>query len=136
MKKVMSPFNYRLDSSGMEHNSGVIVTVPGQSMTPKEILQRFRAGMPVGGSLVPLYESDDLDDLDDPTRDPNYDMTDLPEYVRKINERKKAFYEAKKASEEAGKTADDGGSDGKQKPAKPVQKIADEARYETQNLTD
>lgn len=137
MRKVLSPFSYKLDSSGMEHNSGLIVTVPGQSMTPKEILQRFRAGMPLGGGQVPLYESDDLDDVDDPTRDPNFDMTDVPEYVKKIQERKKAFLEAKeKASKEAADGSDEGGSERKTKPPKAVQELHDGPRDEPPTQTD
>lgn len=87
MRKVLSPFSYKLDSNGMEHNNGMIVTVPGQSMTPKEILRRFRAGMPLEGQ-APQWDNDDFDDIDDPTRNPDFDLTDVPEYLERVKERK------------------------------------------------
>nr|QJB18923.1 MAG: hypothetical protein [Microvirus sp.] len=48
--------------------------------------------MPIEGQ-EPVYENDTFEDIDNPQRDPNYDITDLQEYIDKV-ERKK-FYSSK-----------------------------------------
>lgn len=42
-----------------EPGGGKSMTIPDQSMSIQELLRRFRAGMPLEGQRVPLYEGED-----------------------------------------------------------------------------
>lgn len=47
-----------------EKGGGISMTVPDQSMSLKEILDRFARGLPVTGARVPMYdEEDDMPDI-------------------------------------------------------------------------
>lgn len=86
--KIISPFSFQFSDECCESNTGEIMTVPGQAQTPAELLRRFRVGMPLDGK-IPIYEDDTFEDEDNPMRNPDFDLTDIPVYVRKIEERKR-----------------------------------------------
>lgn len=50
----------------MEVNTKPSLTIPDQSMTIREILERYARGLPLGGQKVPIYngEDDDMPDLE------------------------------------------------------------------------
>lgn len=81
-----------------EVNDQPSMTIPDQTMSIREILDRFARGLPLGGQRVPVYngEDDDLPDLQ------HMDLADREEYMEsaadelrelktkiKINEKKK-----------------------------------------------
>jgi len=39
-------------------------TIPDQSMSVRELLQRYASGLPLGGSKEPIYEGEDGDGID------------------------------------------------------------------------
>lgn len=48
-----------VESQG-EINSKPSMTIPDQSLTIKQIVQRFASGRPLGGQRVPVYEGDEV----------------------------------------------------------------------------
>lgn len=44
-----------------ETNTGKSETIPDQSLTIKEILNRYAKGLPLGGEKIPLYDDEDLE---------------------------------------------------------------------------
>lgn len=60
----------------MEWNEEPSITIPDESFTVKEILERFTTGMPLSLSKQPIYDSEaSFDDIDE-TRDPAFDLAD------------------------------------------------------------
>lgn len=67
-----------------ELNEKPSMTVPGQSMTIREMLQRHAAGLPIEGAKVPLYEGDETMDDDELVGHPDLskmDLADRQEYI-------------------------------------------------------
>lgn len=64
-------------------NEGVSMTVPDQSMTIQEILQRYARGLPLGGQRVPMYEDDDIGAMPDIH---TMDLADRQEYFESVRE--------------------------------------------------
>lgn len=100
--KIVSPYSYNFGPNHMESNSQELVTVPGQSMTPKELLRRFGAGMPLEGQ-EPIFENDDLDDIENPMRNPDFDISDVAPYIMAVKE-KSASKKAEVKERGSGKT--------------------------------
>lgn len=86
--KINSPFSYQCGNHSFEYNTGELLTVPGQSMAPAELLRRFKAGMPIMGQ-EPIYDNDEFDSEDDPRRLPDFDYTDVTEYIEKVKQKTK-----------------------------------------------
>lgn len=94
--KATRPFKSIYTSS--EFNSpayrveGVSATVPGQTMTVREMIRRHAAGLPVLGGKVPLYATDEEKALGIPDLS-RLDRADqeqvLAEYRDQLNEMKK-----------------------------------------------
>lgn len=60
-KKVKTPYNLELFPDYPEVNSGEIITVPDQSLTVREILDRHTRGLPTNVSVnTPLFDEDEL----------------------------------------------------------------------------
>lgn len=47
-----------------EINNEPSLTIPDQSMSVRELLQRYANGLPLGGSKEPIYEGEDGDGID------------------------------------------------------------------------
>lgn len=93
-RKIVNWFNY-VPSEG-EINSGELMTVPDQSYTIQEILDKFTAGIPLNITQNGEYsDTDDFDDVD--MRSQIIDFTDIPE----ITEKRNFYKKSKKSKEEA-----------------------------------
>lgn len=64
MKKIKTWLNFKDFAKDYEVNTMPSETVPDQTMSVSEILNRYARGLPIGGSKVPIYEDDN--DLPDP----------------------------------------------------------------------
>lgn len=58
------------------------MTVPDQSLTVRELMDRFARGLPLGGARVPIYEGED-DNTPDFAR---MDLSEIEDYQLKIKE--------------------------------------------------
>lgn len=86
--KFRTPFNYQL--TGMESNELPSLTIPDQSLTVREIFERYRTGAPLDKvTIYGLDESDD-DDFDsyDITRSPDFDLADADTAMLELEQRK------------------------------------------------
>lgn len=72
MKKVNNWLNYDHENHIGEINTLPSLTVPDQSMSVQEILDRYARGLPIGGSRVPIF--DEEDDMPDTT---HMDLADI-----------------------------------------------------------
>lgn len=74
--KYRTPYNYdHLEHPG-ETNNLPSRTIPDQSMSIKEILDRYRRGLPLSAGKVPIWDGDEGDN---PITPPNWDQMDLSE---------------------------------------------------------
>lgn len=101
--KVFSQFSYDPSSIEYEVNSGELVTVPDQSLTVREILERYTSGV---NPEMFEYEDEGLFDPNnefemDPTEDRDFDLSDYQFY--------KDYYERQtsSASIETGEIAEE-----------------------------
>lgn len=113
-RNFITKWQYEPSEKGMEHPEGVINTVPDQSMSIREILQRFRRGVAPPVVHQPLYDDDeqawDSPDADINNRvfDGDFDLTDRDDLSRRIEQLKaKAAQErnAPKPADSAGDSA-------------------------------
>lgn len=90
--KIQTPWN-RVGDHG-EKNTKPGITIPDQSMSVKEIMDRFARGLPVGGMRVPIYdgENDDMPDLR------NMDLADRQAYMEAAQEEYEILQERIKKS--------------------------------------
>ena len=81
----MKVFN-ALNASEREKNYRVFTqpsqTVPDQTMSIKEILERYAKGLPIGGGLEPIYEEDDTNGINPRTLD-LVDIQEIKEFNKK-----------------------------------------------------
>lgn len=61
MKKIVSCLSYDPADHPGEKNSGISATIPDQSLTVKQILERFAMGLGYGNLKVQVYDEDDID---------------------------------------------------------------------------
>lgn len=61
--KIRNQYNGKTFPSDAEKNFGPSQTVPDQTMSIKEILDRYARGLPMDGK-VPIYEGEDGDGID------------------------------------------------------------------------
>lgn len=79
-----------------EVNSKPSETIPDQSMTMREILNRFARGLPISGGKVPVY-----DDSEDVLEDISYmDLADQEAYINRVRDEYKQL-ERKLAKDKA-----------------------------------
>lgn len=64
MKTVRNSLNYQFPTKG-EVNTAPSSTIPDQTMTMREILERYARGLPIEAGKVPIYEGDE-DYIPDP----------------------------------------------------------------------
>ena len=77
-----------------------VCTVPDESLTIRQILDRFQKGLPVDGGQPYYYETDvnhDAEDIIDPTQRPDYDIVDAHNDLAEINEKRAKSREKTKA---------------------------------------
>lgn len=78
-KKFRTPYNGLGYATSYEKNDGVSLTVPDQSMTVRQLVQRYASGLPLTGThRVGLYHGDD-------TPFPNFEQMDFAEQREVIN---------------------------------------------------
>jgi hypothetical protein len=102
MLKVRTPFNfdYGIDAKA-EVNDLPSLTVPDQTMSVKEILERYARGLPLGaGERVPMY--DEEDDLPDPRTLDLVDRQELSEQFKSEIEYVRAQQEEARKKEAEG----------------------------------
>lgn len=90
-RKFITKWQYEPSEKGMEHPEGVINTVPDQSMSIREILQRFRRGVAPPVVHQPLYDDDDNwdtpeADLNNRVFDGDFDLTDREALTSRIKQ--------------------------------------------------
>jgi hypothetical protein len=71
MTKFRNHYNQKNFTTDHEVNTQPSLTIPDQSMTVKEIMERYARGLNVGGEKVPVYEGEDPS--------PNFGTMDLAE---------------------------------------------------------
>lgn len=63
--KFKTQYNAHLFPKNYEENNLPSATIPDQSLSVKDILQRYANGLPLGGAKVPVYNGEDyIPDLD------------------------------------------------------------------------
>lgn len=58
---VKNSLNAREFPKNYEVSGGVSMTIPEQTMSIREIMKRFAAGLPIDGEKVPIYEGEESD---------------------------------------------------------------------------
>lgn len=91
-RKFITKWQYVPDETGMEHPDGVLNTVPDQSLSIREILDRFRRGVAPAVVKESIYNDDD--DIDDDfynhVYDGDFDLTDrdaLNDHIAELRRR-------------------------------------------------
>lgn len=89
-----------------------LMTVPDDSLTVNEILQRFRQGMPLDHLSHQIYfeETEEID----PTQSPDYDISDAYQEMQEITDRaisKRAALAKKTSANRKAKPEEKGGSE-------------------------
>lgn len=64
-----TPYNADLFPRFFDPSGGVSMTIPDQTMSLREIMRRFNAGLPIEGVKVPLYDDEDAPLVDIATLD-------------------------------------------------------------------
>lgn len=91
---MIKPSTYTLDMGKVEHPVGDSLTVPDDTLSIREIINRFNSGQPLS-DYRPDTIPNDLEDFDDGIDDEVIDpLTDVP----RIAQEKENFYKSKKAS--------------------------------------
>jgi len=90
-KRFLNSMNYNADlASNYEKGGGESLTIPDQSLTIRQILERFTRGqvLDVAHHDSIGYDDPDFDDVD-PTLDPAFDIIDAYNLKNEIQERQK-----------------------------------------------
>jgi len=93
MKVIRTPWNFEKHQQPKIIRNKPSMTVPDQSMSVKEILDRFARGLPIDGRKVPLYEGEtdmpDIRGLDLAERQAMYEAAEqeLKEIKEKLNKK-------------------------------------------------
>lgn len=95
--KIRNSINYdRKTDSNPEKNTLPSNTIPNQSMSAREILDRTIRGLPIQGAKVPVYDSEQI--LPDPR---TMDLADLQELREKAQQEVKEIENRLKAQNKA-----------------------------------
>ena len=78
--KWKTQYNAHAYDKQYEKNSLPSLTIPDQTLSVKEIMDRFVRGLPVEGAKIPIYEGDESD-LPDLSR---MDLTERHETIERI----------------------------------------------------
>lgn len=86
------PQHFKLESQDMEHPSGVSITIPDESYTIKDLVQKFSQGIDPSISKLAEY-SEDSDDHDQPDmrKLATADLSDVDNYKRELASRRLAL---------------------------------------------
>lgn len=68
-KKVRNSLNYEHTKQRYEKNTMPSQTIPDQSLSVKQILERYTSGRPIGNVYTPIYDGEDFDMPDPRTLD-------------------------------------------------------------------
>jgi len=86
-------------------------TIPDQSLSIKEIMDRYAKGLPIGGGLTPIYEEDETSGINPRT----LDLVDLQEMkmhneqrIKNLQEKDKYEKNKEKNKKNSEKTVTDG----------------------------
>lgn len=82
MKVIREKYSFTLLDSDMESNNEPSMTIPDQSLTIPQILERYVSGIDLPYGSQTYYESDDYDSDNfetDPLLDPALDLSDVTE---------------------------------------------------------
>lgn len=95
IEKVITPQNYDPEKF-VRSISEKTMTIPDQSLTVKEILERFSVNMPPTGVLhEPIYDQDPDQDFADnyisPDKKQNFDLTDYDDIKEKVSDAEREF---------------------------------------------
>ncbi len=87
--QINSNLSFKHQKHHLEHNSGEIIVEPGHAYTIKELFERAKRGqMP----NIKMYEQDYVDeshhnlDFPDPTRDPEFGLSDADTIIKQTEE--------------------------------------------------
>lgn len=110
-RKFITKWQYEPSEQGMEHPDGVINTVPDQSMSIREILQRFRRGVAPTVVHQPLFDDDEQwdtpeADLNNRVFDGDFDLTDRDNLSRRIEQLKARAAQERNTPKPAGPAGD------------------------------
>lgn len=110
-RKFITKWQYEPSEKGMEHPDGVINTVPDQSMSIREILQRFRRGVAPPVVHQPLFDDDEQwdtpeADLNNRVFDGDFDLTDGDDLSRRIEQLKAKAAQESNTPKPAGSAGD------------------------------
>ncbi len=82
--KIRTNLSARLIKSDGEKNTLPSLTVPDQSLTIRQIMERYARGLPLEGQRVPIYEGEDEDNyLPDPR---TLDLSEREDLAAQANE--------------------------------------------------
>lgn len=112
-RKFITKWQYEPSEKGMEHPEGVINTVPDQSMSIREILQRFRRGVAPPVVHQPLYDDENEQSWDTPDADINnrvfdgdFDLTDREVLTSRIKQLEAQLAQERNTPKPAGSAGD------------------------------
>lgn len=101
MKKVFNPNNYHEREVKGKIFTDPSLTIPDQSMSIRDIMDRYARGLDVGGKMEEIWEDEDGSDGINPR---TLDLVDLQELKMKAEEKIKSYEKrAKKAQKDAEK---------------------------------
>jgi len=112
-----TPYKYQFKKSDKETPSGVSKTIPDQSYTIQELLEKFTHGLDLGINQTGQYDEEPSLDQDVTLRTPGSDFTHIEEKIHKeevelsIKEAKQQKAEAKKKSESGESLQNDGATE-------------------------
>lgn len=116
VKNSINAHEYTVD---VERNGMPSMTVPDQTLSVREIMDRYSRGLPIGGSRMPLFdEADELPDIKtlDLTEREDYreifesELVNLKTKSKKTNVKDKVEQNAQAKSDES--SSNEGGSEG------------------------
>lgn len=80
MKVIREKYSFTLLDSDMESNNEPSMTIPDQSLTIPQILERYVSGIELPYGPEDIYDDDDPDSFEtDPLLDPAFDLVDVTE---------------------------------------------------------
>ena len=86
--KIANSMNYQFTHQTGEKSTKPSMTIPDQTMSIREILDRYARGLPIEAGKVPIYDGEDY------TPDPRYmDLADRQEYMEYAKDQIKSYQE-------------------------------------------
>lgn len=108
-----TPYNADLFPRFYDPSGGVSMTIPDQTMSLREIMRRFNAGLPIEGVKVPLYDDEDAPLVDIATldlaereaaaREAREELDSLKDRIKEAQQQARQAYYLGKAMKEAEK---------------------------------